>query len=77
LHRTHRREIVDGVTDNARVPEPGDGGERSILLGWLAFHRNALEAKCDGLDAAQLVERSASPSPLSLSPLSLLGWSAT
>jgi Protein of unknown function (DUF664) len=43
-----------------------DGDERSILLGWLAFHRNALEAKCAGLDAAQLVARSAPPSPLSL-----------
>ncbi len=49
-----------------RVPEPRDGDERSILLGWLAFHRNALEAKCAGLDADQLVARSAPPSPLSL-----------
>jgi hypothetical protein len=37
-----------------------------VLLGWLAFHRDALQAKCDGLDADQLVERSAPPSPLSL-----------
>jgi hypothetical protein len=50
----------------ARVPEPGDGDVRSVLLGWLAFHRNALEAKCAGLAAEQLVERSAPPSPLSL-----------
>ncbi|PZS31951.1 MAG: Mini-circle protein [Pseudonocardiales bacterium] len=49
-----------------RVPEPRDGDERSILLGWLAFHRNAFEAKCAGLDAAQLVDRSAAPSVLSL-----------
>ena len=49
-----------------RIPEPGDGDERAILLGWLAFHRNALEAKCDGLDAEQLVLRSAPPSALSL-----------
>lgn len=49
-----------------RVPEPPDGDERSILIGWLAFHRNALEAKCAGLDAAQLVTRSVPPSPLSL-----------
>jgi Protein of unknown function (DUF664) len=48
------------------VPEPTDGDERGILLGWLAFHRNALEAKCAGLDADQLVTRSAPPSPLSL-----------
>ena len=49
-----------------RVPEPADGDVRSVLLGWLAFHRNALQAKCAGLDADQLVERSAPPSPLSL-----------
>jgi hypothetical protein len=55
-----------GVTVVDRVPEPVDGDVRSVLLGWLAFHRNALAAKCAGLDAAQLVERSAPPSPLSL-----------
>ncbi len=49
-----------------RVPEPGDGDERSVTLGWLAFHRNALAAKCDGLTPTQLVTRSAPPSPLSL-----------
>jgi hypothetical protein len=49
-----------------RVPEPPDGDERSVLLGWLAFHRNALEAKCGGLDAKQLATRAAPPSPLSL-----------
>jgi hypothetical protein len=36
-----------------------------VLLGWLAFHRNALAVKCSGLDADQLVARSASPSALS------------
>jgi hypothetical protein len=54
------------VSDSARVPEPRDGDERSILLDWLAFHRSALAAKCAGLDAAQLVERAAPPSVLSL-----------
>jgi hypothetical protein len=49
-----------------RALEPPDGGERDILLGWLAFHRDALRAKCAGLSAAQLVERSASPSALTL-----------
>lgn len=49
-----------------RVSQPPDGDERSILIGWLAFHRDALSAKCAGLDAAQLVARSAPPSPLSL-----------
>jgi hypothetical protein len=49
-----------------RVAEPADGSTRDVLLGWLRFHRNALEAKCAGLDADRLVERSAPPSPLSL-----------
>jgi hypothetical protein len=51
---------------DGRVPEPAEGDERAILLGWLAFHRDALAAKCAGLDAAQLVSRSAPPSVLSL-----------
>lgn len=38
----------------------------ALLLGWLAFHRDALEAKCAGLDAEQLVARSVPPSSLSL-----------
>jgi hypothetical protein len=54
------------VSELVRIPEPADGDERSVLLGWLAFHRNALEAKCAGLDDDQLVARSASPSALSL-----------
>jgi hypothetical protein len=49
-----------------RVPEPGEGDERGIVLGWLAFHRSALAAKCAGLDAEQLATRSAPPSALSL-----------
>jgi len=49
-----------------RVDQPKEGGELSILLGWLAFHRNALEAKCHGLNAVQLVERAIPPSTLCL-----------
>jgi hypothetical protein len=49
-----------------RAPEPGDGDEHGIVLGWLAFHRDALEAKCLGLSDAQLVERAAEPSHLCL-----------
>ena len=54
------------MSDAPRVPEPPDGDERSVLLGWLAFHRDALEANCAGLDAEQLATRSAPPSQLSL-----------
>ena len=48
------------------MPEPGEGDERSILLGWLAFHRSVLAATCAGLSDDQLAERPAPPSPLSL-----------
>ncbi|SEF18149.1 Protein of unknown function [Jiangella alba] len=48
------------------MPEPSDGDERGILLGWLEFHRDALRANCAGLDAEQLAARSAPPSSLSL-----------
>jgi hypothetical protein len=54
------------VGGNERVPEPGDGDERSILIGWLGFHRSALEATCAGLTDVQLVDRSASSSSSSL-----------
>jgi hypothetical protein len=49
-----------------RAREPGNAGERDLLLGWLAFHRDALAAKCDGLTPDQLVRTSAPPSDLSL-----------
>ncbi len=49
-----------------RAPEPGNASERDLLLGWLAFHRDALAAKCDGLSAGQLVEASAPPSDLTM-----------
>jgi hypothetical protein len=49
-----------------RTPEPESSGERELLLGWLDFHRDALAAKCAGLDDEQLVCASAPPSALSL-----------
>ena len=49
-----------------RVSEPSDGDERTVLFGWLAFHRDALAAKCSGLDDDKLVLASAPPSPMSL-----------
>jgi hypothetical protein len=39
---------------------------RDILLGWLAFHRDALLAKCDGITADQLDASLCRPSRLSL-----------
>jgi len=49
-----------------RAPEPADGDVLDVLLGWLAFHRSALEAKCAGLTDDELATRSAPPSVLSL-----------
>lgn len=54
------------MNDFTRVPQPLDEDERSVLLGWLAFHRNALEAKCHGLTAEQLAHRAVPPSSLCL-----------
>jgi len=48
------------------MEEPGDGDERSVLLGWLAFHRGVLAAKCAGLSATELVAASLPPSRLTL-----------
>lgn len=48
------------------APEPGNATERGLLLGWLAFHRDALAAKCEGLSDEQLVAASVPPSDLSL-----------
>lgn len=50
-----------------RVPEPDlSASERDIVLGWLAFHRDALAAKCAGLSPEELVTASAAPSDLTL-----------
>lgn len=54
------------MTGMDRAAQPDDGDERSIALGWLAFHRDALRAKCEGLTPEELVRRAAPPSHLSL-----------
>jgi Protein of unknown function (DUF664) len=61
--RCWQSDIMEAFT---RSEQPPDGDERSIVLGWLAFHRDALAAKCHGLTDERLVERSAPPSVLSL-----------
>jgi hypothetical protein len=50
----------------SRAREPADGEELAVLAGWLQFHRDALAAKCDGLDATQLTNDTCPPSPLTL-----------
>jgi hypothetical protein len=49
-----------------RAPEPEAFDEIGAVTGWLAFHRDALAAKCEGLTAEQLVTASAPPSTLTL-----------
>jgi Protein of unknown function (DUF664) len=49
-----------------RVAEPANLTLPDVMLGWLAFHRDALRAKCAGLSEDQLVETSVPPSTLSL-----------
>jgi len=50
--------------ERTRAPRIGD--ERTLLLGWLDFHRATLLMKCEGLDEAQLKLRACEPSTLSL-----------
>ena len=47
-----------------RAPQPEADAERALLLGWLAFYRDALQAKCADVTPDQLVERSVEPSRL-------------
>ncbi len=42
--------------------EPAGNDERTLLVGWLEFHRDALARNCAGLSAAQLCLRSVPPS---------------
>src|SRR6266700_1409047 len=44
----------------------GPAAEREALERWLDFHRDTLRAKCAGLTADQLKQRSVPPSKLSL-----------
>ncbi|MET8120740.1 DinB family protein [Micromonospora sp. NPDC005189] len=49
-----------------RTPEPLVGDERTMLEGWLDYHRETLLQKCAGLTAEQLRTASVEPSSLSL-----------
>jgi uncharacterized damage-inducible protein DinB len=49
-----------------RDKEPFVADERTMLEGWLDYHRQTLLHKCAGLTAEQLVTRSVEPSSLSL-----------
>ncbi|MEV6812403.1 DinB family protein [Micromonospora sp. NPDC051296] len=49
-----------------RTPEPYVGDERTMLAGWLDYHRQTLLLKCAGLTAEQLKTASVEPSGLIL-----------
>jgi uncharacterized damage-inducible protein DinB len=49
-----------------RVTEPYVGDERTMLDGWLDYHRQTLLLKCAGLTAEQLKTASVEPSNLTL-----------
>ncbi|MEH1169880.1 DinB family protein [Micromonospora sp. CPCC 205539] len=49
-----------------RTPEPYVGDERTMLEGWLNYHRDTLLLKCAGLTAEQLKIPSVEPSGLTL-----------
>jgi uncharacterized damage-inducible protein DinB len=49
-----------------RNAEPKVGDERTLLEGWLDFHRDTLLMKCAGLTAEQLKLRAVEPSTLTL-----------
>ncbi|MFB9234281.1 DinB family protein [Plantactinospora siamensis] len=49
-----------------RVDEPYVADERTMLEGWLDYHRQTLLLKCAGLTAEQLKTASAEPSSLTL-----------
>jgi uncharacterized damage-inducible protein DinB len=52
-----------------RVDEPHIADERTMLEGWLDWHRATLVRKCAGLTGEQLAQRSVPPSTLSLQGL--------
>jgi hypothetical protein len=50
-----------------RGEEPArDASDRDLLVSWLDWHRATMAAKCEGLTAAQLGQRSCPPSELTL-----------
>lgn len=65
--------LMTGTTDAVwtapdidRPAEPLVADERTMLEGWLAWHRTTLLWKCAGLTGEQLAQRSTPPSTLSL-----------
>ena len=56
----------DAAMTIERTEPANDADERTMLEGWLDYHRGTLAMKCAGLDDAQLRTASVPPSELSL-----------
>jgi uncharacterized damage-inducible protein DinB len=54
------------MTPVERLEPPLEADERTMLIGWLDYHRATLAWKCDGLAPDQLRLRAVPPSTLSL-----------
>lgn len=55
-----------GMTTSERLEPAHDADERTMLEGWLDYHRQTLIWKCEGLSDAQLRTAAVQPSELSL-----------
>ena len=53
-----------------RVNPPEIADERSMLINWLAYHRETVRVKCEGLTDEQMKQQSVPPS--NLSPLGMV-----
>jgi hypothetical protein len=62
----HDRAMTWTAPEVARPDEPKIADERTMLDGWLDWHRQTLLKKCEGLTGEQLAERAVPPSTLSL-----------
>ena len=58
--------MVDDLLDPRRSEPPYVNDERTMLEGWLEFHRTTLLLKCEGLDDAGRKQRPVPSSSLSL-----------
>jgi uncharacterized damage-inducible protein DinB len=63
---SRRADMFVDPDNDPRESGPALADERATLLDYLQYHRQTLELKCSGLDAAQLARRSVEPSTLSL-----------
>jgi hypothetical protein len=63
---SRRADMFIDPDNDPRDDGPSIGDERATLLAHLRWHRETLQLKCAGLDAADLARRSVEPSTMSL-----------